>query len=83
MESFNEFDNIDRDFVPPTIKKYSHPWDRWEDTNVPASEEIYKNRLKICGECPFYTDQQLCVKCGCFMPNKAKNFNAGCPVRKW
>jgi hypothetical protein len=83
MESFDEFANVDRGFIPPVYERAAHPWDRWKETNVPVSIEIYANRLKICESCPFYKDQNLCTKCGCHMPEKAKSFNAACPVRKW
>ncbi len=47
-----------------------------------VSEEIKKERLKICHSCENYLDGG-CTKCGCYLELKAKTATEKCPVGKW
>jgi 5-methylcytosine-specific restriction endonuclease McrA len=49
-----------------------------------TSDEVYKDRLKICKACDYYfkpTGQ--CKKCLCFMKIKARLAPMACPVKYW
>lgn len=46
------------------------------------SENIAKNRAKICGECEHNIDNQ-CKLCGCFLTLKVRSSKTGCPANKW
>ena len=55
------------------------------DPNQPRSdEELIKERLDICQECPFLLKRSVrCKKCGCFMKLKTTLKQASCPIGKW
>lgn len=49
-----------------------------------VSEEIQKERLAICRECPKYDDMQhRCKMCGCHLGGKVKFALDSCPLGKW
>ena len=63
----------------------SRPWDLLNPSIKRVTPEIYEYRFeKNCLECPFLIKlTTTCKKCGCFMREKAKLANAGCPMGKW
>lgn len=64
------------------IQTNSVPWDRSVFDAVPASEEVISERLSICKDCPFYQDD-VCMQCGCYMPQKVTILSSVCPVGHW
>lgn len=54
----------------------------------PATEEVAKERSKICSECEkldcisnsFYLH---CGKCGCYIPAKVRSKSSKCPLNLW
>lgn len=48
-----------------------------------VSQEVYEERLNICGGCEFFRSDRRCGKCGCFMDKKAKWKTSACPIGKW
>jgi hypothetical protein len=48
-----------------------------------ASEEVQKERLKLCNDCEFYSKLSFCMKCNCFMPAKVKFAGKSCPIGLW
>jgi hypothetical protein len=60
------------------------PWDLLNPNEPRSKEELQKERLAICFECPFLNKLTVsCTKCGCFMKLKTKLEAATCPVGKW
>lgn len=43
----------------------------------------YKDRIKVCSECPLISEKFTCKKCGCYMGTKAKWATSDCPEDKW
>ena len=51
---------------------------------LPAGEDVYERRRKICDECKYYDElQNRCRKCGCMLMAKLRIKHARCPVGKW
>jgi hypothetical protein len=49
-----------------------------------ASDDLAKERLKVCDECEFFGRLlRQCKLCGCFMDLKSKLLEAECPADKW
>lgn len=48
-----------------------------------ANNEVYSERLKICGECENKLKFDICKLCGCYIPAKAKLLLIECPDNKW
>lgn len=49
-----------------------------------VSDEVYKERIKICRSCDRYDElENRCVECGCYVPGKAKINIDSCPLKKW
>ncbi len=49
-----------------------------------ASEDLAKERLKVCDECEYFARlARQCKLCGCFMDLKSKLLEAECPTQKW
>jgi hypothetical protein len=48
-----------------------------------VSEDIQKQRLAICAECPFIIENSRCGKCGCYLETKTKWESSSCPIGKW
>ena len=49
-----------------------------------VTDNVYKDRMAICKECPYYfklTGQ--CKKCLCFMKVKTRLAPKACPIKKW
>jgi hypothetical protein len=60
------------------------PWDLLNPNRPRATEEIEKERLDICKNCPSYRRfAKQCKECGCVMPAKVKLAEAFCPLGKW
>jgi hypothetical protein len=52
--------------------------------NLPVSKETYKERIKICTDCPSYNATlHQCKECGCLLLLKAFIKIADCPLKKW
>jgi hypothetical protein len=49
----------------------------------PEVEEIAKERIGICVECPEFKSSKTCGICGCFMPAKVRSMKSSCPDGKW
>jgi hypothetical protein len=59
------------------------PWDVLNPENL-VSQEIKDNRYSICLGCPELIQlTKQCKICKCFMNQKTKLKEAGCPLRKW
>jgi hypothetical protein len=57
-----------------------------EDLSVIVSDEIYSERLKICGNCPSLQYGTTCAHSGCIVRIRAKFKNKSCPFAgkpKW
>lgn len=51
---------------------------------VAAKEDLVKQRLEVCKQCPEFTKlSRQCKLCGCFMDLKAKILEAECPQNLW
>jgi hypothetical protein len=42
-----------------------------------------EDRMKVYNKCPFRSKQNVCKKCGCYLPAKTKSINEKCPINKW
>ena len=59
-------------------------WDYWGDQPKKATMSLKEQRLSICRECPLFdADEEVCQKCGCFMPEYTEYLSNECPVHKW
>lgn len=71
----------------PTSDKFqrpARPWDLFNKKIGRVENELAKERLAICKECPRLRKTIMqCKECGCFMPEKVKLPNAFCPLGKW
>src|SRR5262245_23885988 len=47
-----------------------------------VTPDEYRNRLTICQSCPERSDN-MCLKCGCYLPIKATVRAAECPLARW
>lgn len=47
-----------------------------------VSDEVYRFRLAICGECEHYTGSR-CKLCKCFTAAKLRLPHEKCPIGKW
>ena len=50
--------------------------------SLPACEEVYENRLKICKECDDLV-AGTCLKCGCYVELRAAVTRNKCPAKMW
>lgn len=51
-----------------------------------VSQETYAARMALCRACEHLEKVaifEICGKCGCFMPAKARLSDAECPIGKW
>jgi len=65
------------------MSKKVKPWDMINGSPR-VSEELVRQRLDICHECPWFKPlTQRCKKCGCFMSMKTQLEKAYCPIGKW
>lgn len=54
------------------------------DPNKPRSpEELAKDRMDVCRNCPDLGPLFQCKHCKCFMKLKTKLADAQCPLGKW
>jgi len=61
--------------------KYLHST---EGSRLTVSDEIYKERITICRNCPKFLEMQNeCSECGCYLPMKARMGMDSCPLGKW
>jgi len=59
------------------------PWDLLNPDNL-VDYSIRQERYSICLECPELIQiTKQCKICQCFMNQKTKLKEAGCPLRKW
>jgi recombinational DNA repair protein RecR len=53
-----------------------------EDVEIEA-----KRRITLCVDCDFFTENNTCKKCGCYMPFKTRSLKSSCalpePLKKW
>ena len=49
------------------------------DQSLAAEKDVYKKRLKACGECDALRDEVLCSHCGCFVLFRARLAKSYCP----
>ena len=62
----------------------SKPWDLLNPNEPRSEEDLKKQRLSICRQCPEYISLTTqCKKCGCVMEFKTRLENAVCPIGKW
>lgn len=61
------------------------PWDLLNPNKGRVDKETWEYRFKDhCLNCPFLIKSTTtCKKCGCFMREKTKLAEAGCPIGKW
>lgn len=84
FEDFGTINVIEKETEPldMDIQTTKNPWHR----NVLAVEyvddTVSSSRLNICETCPFYQDN-TCLQCGCWMPDKVTQLDATCPVGYW
>lgn len=52
-------------------------------TPVFVSEDKQKERMEICKQCDYYSNQKRCKKCGCFLSHKVLFEVSKCPINKW
>lgn len=50
------------------------------NTDNTVREEIYAERLALCGGCSKLQDGITCIACGCIIPVVAKLKGRGCPL---
>lgn len=50
----------------------------------PVQPKEEKKRLDLCLDCPQYNpENETCILCNCFVPNKVKHLYEQCPIEKW
>jgi hypothetical protein len=50
----------------------------------PVHPEEEKKRLDHCLDCKHYhAENQGCILCNCYVPNKVKHLYEECPIEKW
>ena len=65
-------------------KRSVRPWDIFNKNVERVAEDVQKQRMSICLECPrLIKSTRQCKECGCFMDAKTKLFDATCPLHKW
>lgn len=47
-----------------------------------ADKHLWRRRLYTCYRCPL-RDERICLGCDCYIPYKALEAEAKCPVNKW
>lgn len=66
------------------FERTARPWDLFNKKLGRVEEEIHKERMAICNECPqLIKATSQCKECGCIMNLKTKLPNASCPLNKW
>jgi len=64
--------------------KPARPWDLFNKNIKKVEDDIQKDRMSICIECPHLIKlTKQCTKCGCFMEAKTRLPHATCPIGKW
>ncbi len=48
-----------------------------------AGDELVKQRLEICGDCPQLIGGMTCSDCGCFVQFRVRHKTAACVNGKW
>ncbi len=48
-----------------------------------VADEVYKQRMSICENCPNKTQDWKCTKCGCHLNLKARWSSEKCPENRW
>ncbi|MNZ82426.1 hypothetical protein D3C78_1011230 [compost metagenome] len=49
-------------------------------TELCVPDEVYAERISLCGTCPKLHEGVTCVACGCIIPVVAKLKERGCPL---
>lgn len=50
----------------------------------PVHPKEEKKRLDYCLNCPHYNaENEGCILCNCYVPNKVKHLYEECPIEKW
>ena len=64
--------------------------DLWESAKkagkrlpVIVSSEVAHERFLVCSECEYFTKEERCLKCGCYMTAKTNFAASSCPLKKW
>lgn len=47
------------------------------------NEDLAKQRMKICNNCPKLTGGLVCSECGCEVHAKTRLVEEKCPLNKW
>lgn len=62
----------------------TRPWDLLNPNIVHADEQVAKDRMDVCLDCPELIGlTKQCKQCGCVMPAKVRLLEAVCPLGKW
>ncbi len=48
-----------------------------------SSDELYNERLIICGGCAHLDFNNVCMMCGCYVQIRAFTTDGRCPMKKW
>lgn len=48
-------------------------------------ENVAKQRMEICRECPYRSTKGIehCTECGCPLVGKTRSLSSSCPVGRW
>lgn len=62
----------------------TRPWDLLNPHIPHADEQVAKDRMNVCLNCPELLGlTKQCKQCGCVMPAKVRLLEAVCPLGKW
>jgi hypothetical protein len=66
------------------LKKLMFIYDGWGNLIFPSPEveKLAKTRADICASCDD-NKNNICGKCGCYIPAKCRAREDKCPVNKW
>lgn len=45
--------------------------------------ELFQLRMNVCDLCKYKSEEQICNKCGCYLPAKTKSSKSKCPINLW
>ena len=76
--------DVEQDLNKSKSKRTVRPWDVFNKNVAKVAEDVQKERMSICLQCPrLIKATRQCKECGCFMDAKTKLFDASCPLGKW
>ena len=64
------------------VQEIYNGWKNYAFKN-PQIEELAKNRIQICVNCPELKANNACRICGCYVPAKVRSAKSRCPKKKW